>query len=125
MKEILDKLISIEKEVTKERGALDLLALFLRENSPNKWDILVSAGWVSKDYIGSRKYLSHKIQSQFTGSELVKTSRLVIIDSDNPGLAEVLAINTDNDIVEVRNREFFDLDIRHAYLITTARKAAA
>ena len=47
MKEVLNKLMSIEKESSAERGDYNLFALFLREDSSNKWDILVSADWIN------------------------------------------------------------------------------
>lgn len=59
MKELLTKLRLIEKETAKEKGEYNLFALFLREDSPNKWDILVSASWTANkgdalDYLAKK-----------------------------------------------------------------------
>ncbi len=36
-----------------EKGAFDLFALFLREDAPNKWDLLIAADWIDQDKAGA------------------------------------------------------------------------
>lgn len=62
MKELVEKLTTIEKETSAERGEYDLFALFLREDSSNKWDILVSASWISDNKEDALKYLAKKFK---------------------------------------------------------------
>lgn len=39
MKTLIEKLATLEQEVSAEKGAFLLFALFLREDAPNVWDI--------------------------------------------------------------------------------------
>ena len=49
MKEQAEKLRDIEVDLSKEHGDFDLVALFLREDAPNKWDLIISSYWARFD----------------------------------------------------------------------------
>ena len=126
MKEILQKLTAIEKETSAERGEYNLFALFLREDSSNKWDILVSANWINKNKENALKYLAQKIQKAFTPEELFQISRIVIIEENNPALPVLQqAVSIVHGAAEIKDSNFFGLQIKHAYLITSRRSQAA
>lgn len=126
MKEILNKLISIEKETSSQRGEYNLFALFLREDSSNKWDILVSAGWIENNKEEALKYLAQKIQNSFTQSELLLISRIVIIEDTNPALPALQqAFSIEHGSAEIKDTNFFGLQIKQAFLITSRRRQAA
>ena len=40
MKNLLERFIKLEREVSKEMGAFNLFALFLREDEQDLWDIV-------------------------------------------------------------------------------------
>ncbi len=125
MKELVEKLTTIEKETSAERGEYDLCALFLREESSNKWDILVSASWINNKG-EALKYLAQKIQAVFTPDEIVQISRIVIIDNNNPALPALQqAVNIEHGAAEIRDSTFFGLQIKHGFLITSRRTQAA
>lgn len=126
MKEIVNKLRLIEKETATERGEYDLFALFLREDSSNKWDILVAATWIDNNKEEALKYLSKKIQNSFDQSELSFISRIVIIEDNNPALAALpQTINIKEDATELKDANFFGIQIKRAFLIAAGRKQTA
>ncbi len=126
MKEIVNKLITIEKETAAERGDYDLFALFLREDSSNKWDVLVAASWIDNNKEDALKYLAKKIQSLFTQSELLLISRIVLIEDSNPELPALQqTISIEHGSAEVKDSNFFGIQIKHAFLITSRRRQAA
>jgi hypothetical protein len=126
MKELVEKLTIVEKETSAEKGKYDLFALFLREDSSNKWDILVSADWMDERKEEVLKYLSQKIQKAFTPDELFQISRIVIIEKDNPSLPGLQrAFNGEHGAIEIKDATFFGLQIKHAFLITSRRSEAA
>ena len=45
MKEQAVKLKQVENELSNTNGSFELFGLFLREDAPNKWDLLISADW--------------------------------------------------------------------------------
>jgi len=48
MKQILDKFVSLERDIASEKGEFSLFALFLREDAEDNWDLLASAPWLEK-----------------------------------------------------------------------------
>jgi hypothetical protein len=84
MKEILDKLKTVVQSLEKDCGSISLFALFLREDSLKKWDILVSASWLSSSEKKSYETIISKVQSVLTPVELVQFSRVVILDNTDP-----------------------------------------
>lgn len=84
MKEILDKLKSVVDVLEKEHKSMVLFALFLREDSLDKWDIVVSASWLSSSEKNAYDIVISKIQSELDTSELAQLSRVVILDTTDP-----------------------------------------
>lgn len=122
MKYIAIKLRDIEKKMSDERGPFNLFALFMREDAENKWDLLVSSKWISKNKPESLKYIASNVQNALTQKELVKISRIVIIDNDDSALDVIYqSLATEHNIAEIRNSIFFGLPIQHAYIITSQK----
>ncbi len=122
--EILEKLIKIERQVSLEKGDFDLFALFLREDSFEKWDVLVSAMWISADKGEALKYLASKVQNSLNQEELLRISGIIIIEESNPALPALQqAISIEHSSAEIKNSNFFGLQIKHAYLITSKKRS--
>jgi hypothetical protein len=119
--QLLEKLGAIERDVAAEKGLFRFFALFLREDSPGKWDLLVSAPWLDANQQEGMDYLAKQVQSRLNTEELLSLSRLVFIGEDNPGLEAILrGMNVQHgDRIEVRDCNFFGLEIKHAYIITS------
>lgn len=125
MKELVSKFIEIERRTSSEKGEYDLFALFLREGSSDKWDILVAAEWISKNKQLALKYLSQIIQQSFNLNELLKISRIVIVEEDEPALPAIQqTVTCEHSSIEIKDSNFFGLEIKHAYLITSKRRNA-
>lgn len=87
MKEILDKLKTVVQSLESERGPMLLFVLFLREDSLEKWDVVVSASWLSSSEMVAYEITVSKIQAVLSASELLRLSRVVILDSADPVVA--------------------------------------
>jgi len=81
MKEILDKLKTVVQALESEHGPMLLFVLFLREDSLEKWDVVVSASWLSSSEMAAYEIVVSKIQAVLSASELLRLSRIVILDS--------------------------------------------
>ncbi len=116
----IKKMTELEKQVADEKGSFLLFALFLPEESYEKWDILASAPWIDEDKGKAIKYLTKKIQQAVTTEELLMVSRVIVIKADNPVLKDIHnTINIEHDLLEIKNEVFFGIDIRCAYFITS------
>jgi hypothetical protein len=123
MKELIDKLVKLEKDMSAEKGPFLLFALFLREDASDLWDLLIAANWVEKDKAESLKYISNHLSKNLKPNQLIKLSRILFIDADNPGLKAIhMAINIEHGNAEIKDSNFFGLQIKHAYLITSKRQ---
>jgi hypothetical protein len=123
MKELIDKLGKIEKDISAEKGPFLLFALFLREDAPDLWDLLIAANWVEKNKAESLKYISTHLSKSLKPDELIKLSRILLIDSNNPGLKAIhKTIHIEHGNAEIKDSNFFGLQIKHAHLITSKRE---
>lgn len=124
MKEQAEKLIAVEKELSQSKGPFELFALFLREEAPNRWDLVVSSDWARQDEKAAIDLLASKIRTVFTDQEMVMLSRLVVLDKDETSLNAVHnAMQIEHGLAELSDREFFGLAIKRAYLITSKKQA--
>ena len=123
MRELLDKLKILESKLSKEKGNFNLFALFLREEAEDKWDLVVSASWLKSNNKISFDYLAKELKLSITNEQLLLISRIVVLDKGNPGLEAInSAFHVEHGLAEVRDSNFFGLQIKHAYIITSIRE---
>lgn len=120
MKEVLEKLRKVETELSTERGSFNLFALFLREDAPDVWDLVVAAPWTSANRFGVVQEIAAKVQANLDPNELTKLSRIVVFEQNNPALAAVQrALHVEHGRAEIRDSNLFGLQIKHAFVITS------
>jgi len=123
MKEITEKLRTLEQNISEEKGSFLLFALFLREDAPDRWDLLVAAPWIPKSKNTALKYFSNKLIQTLSQKELLKLSRIAIIGPDEPALSAIQqAMHVEHGLAEIKDSNFFGLQIKHAYIITSRRQ---
>lgn len=126
MRKFLEKLIAIERTMAAERGPFTLFALFLREDAPRVWDLVLSAPWTDGNKLENYRYVDKHLRAHLQPKEMMFFSRIVLIDEDNPGLEDVLLEGeVEHGLCELYHREFFGLQIKHAYIITAKMREAA
>lgn len=126
MKEIVKKLRKIESDLSTAKGPFDLFGLFLREDAPDVWDLLVAGSWIEQNKADALREISTTLQQQLTPSELTKLSRVVIIDDTNPALhAIAAALGVEHGTASVKDSNFFGLAIKEAFIITSRTRKAA
>lgn len=125
MKEQAKKLQNVEIDLSKEHGDFELFALFLREEAPNKWDLVVSSDWARSDKKATIKRIVEIIQSTLDPQELNMLSRIIILEKDNTALNALhSAMHVEHGLAEISNSNFFGLAIKHAYVITSKRESS-
>jgi hypothetical protein len=132
IRNIITKLVHIEKEISKDMGQLNLFALLLREGD-EKWDLLVSAAWTDRDKYDSLKYIASKLQSELNQEELFEISGIVIIDDRsiidniNKGIYKYPYKVDYPHVDEITNYDISGITIRHGYIMAlhTSRPSLA
>ena len=123
MKQIIEKLASLERDIASEKGEFSLFALFLREDADDKWDLLASAPWLEANNRESLEYLVNQLRARLDTQELLSLSMIVLLEKGNPVLEAIhKAIKVRHGIAEVRDSISFGVPIKHAYIITSARE---
>ena len=122
MKQIAEKLRNLEKKLAEGKGPFSLFGLFLREDAPEKWDLVVSAPWIDDHEEESLGYLAELLRTSLAPEELLTLSRIVLVEQSNPGLSAVQsAMHVEHGVVELKDCNFFGLDIKSALFITSQR----
>ncbi|MBA7668586.1 hypothetical protein ES703_76699 [subsurface metagenome] len=110
---MLEKLASLEREVSSEKGDFSLFAVFFREDAQDMWDLLVSAPWLEADKKEGLRYLVGELQARLDAREQLSLSRAVILEEDNPVLLSLQRMVTiRHGRAEVRDTNFSGLQIR-------------
>ena len=122
MKQMIEKLASLERDIASEKGEFSLFALFLREDADDTWDLLASAPWLEADKRESLEYLVNQLHARLDTQELLSLSRIVLLEKDNPVLEAIhKEIKVRHGMTEVRDSLAFGVPIKHAYIITSTR----
>lgn len=90
LERVAEKLAGVAKKVEAKKGPLELLGLFLRENSQGLWDLVVAAPWLHSDQRSSYKYIFDHMKEALTEEELVGISHIVILDHGSTVLKSFL-----------------------------------
>ncbi len=122
MREQAIKLQKVECELSDSKGQFELFALFLREDAPNKWDLLISADWARDDKKNSINLIIQEIKKVLNDQEMLMLSRLIILDKDDDAIKAFHgAMHVEHGLAEISDSNFLGLAIKHAYLITSQR----
>jgi hypothetical protein len=123
--ELWEKFLELESHIAEEKGAFALFALFLREDAPNRWDLIVAAPWAGNDTRTAVNYFVGQIKSRLGEQWLTNLSRIVVVDPEEAGVQALnRSIQIEHGKVEVRDSSFFGLPVKQAYIITSKRPPA-
>src|SRR5438445_9370265 len=84
--ELTEKFAELESRIAEEKGPFALFALFMREDAPDRWDLIVSAPWAGEDKRSVVDYFVGQIKSRLGEQGLTSLSRIVVIDPRTPPL---------------------------------------
>ena len=123
MNQLATKVGSVEQDLARDRGPLNLFALLEREDLSDRWDLVVSASWAGQDEATIR-YLTDVIKRHLSPGDMTLLSRVVVLDA---GQDPVKAINESYQVehgqLELSDPASFDLPAKHGYVITSRRAA--
>jgi hypothetical protein len=76
------KLTDVANKIKADRGPLEFVGLFLRDDSPDLWDLVVAAPWLEADERESFEYLATQVRGSLADDELAELSRIVILEHE-------------------------------------------
>lgn len=122
MKETLEKLKVVLKELENKYGSILLFAFFLREGAFGKWDLLISASWLDPRFLESYERIAQFLQGTGEGDK-IQVSRIVLLNVNDPAVAFLQDSYTvpNGSFIEVQNSEslsdWFGFTIRRAFIL--------
>jgi hypothetical protein len=130
MKEIektVEKLRRCEEIIAAERGQFDLFGLFLRDDAPDKWDLVVGGQWFEENEdTASLAFLDMMdvIRASLSKEEMLSLSRVVVLKKKNPELEVMYETMGEGRNIEIEDMVLFGLQIKKGYIITLQRRKA-
>jgi hypothetical protein len=119
MNAFVKKLQRIEQRISAQQGPFDLFAALRPESDLRLWDLLVAAQWLDHWSLKQTRIIAAQLAREFPLPEMVKFSRIAVIERDNPGLRQLhSAVQLEHGVHEFKNVIWFDAKILHAYVIT-------
>jgi hypothetical protein len=108
--------------VSAEKGDFTLFGLFLREGSPGRWDLLVSAKWIDADEHEAIRTFADLLQQHLTRQQLLVFSHIHPVRTQANDFLQALQRkvgNVEHGLVEVRG-EIAGMLIEQGYVISFA-----
>lgn len=124
MKELALKVKAIANRIVAKKGQpFTLVAVVIRDDAPNVWDVLFSAPWLDSHRPQSLQFLSEQLNHGLSKRQLLLISRIAIIEAGSPILlAFQRAVHIENGIAEFENCSFDGLALKHAYVLWSTRE---
>lgn len=120
MRDFYQKLHLALTQLENEHDEISLFAIFLRDNSLDLWDLIVSAQWLNSSDLNSLKIVCSKIQDSLKGSEILKLSHVVILDIDDP---TVIFLRENYEVLHGHPGKLIDPEILSERLNFTIKRA--
>lgn len=118
----LEKLQQVMRAVARKKGPFTLFGLFLREDAPDKWDLVVSSAWLEEGKLKALGEFVEELAAAVGEEQILSLSRIVTVNQDDPALDAILrAVQVDDGSVEIHDSNFFGLQIKHAYIFRSKR----
>lgn len=126
MKELIERLKLAVKDLEKSKGSLLIFAIFLREDSLEKWDIVVAASWLDHSEMESYKTVSSALHDHLKPSDFLNVARIVILPSKDPVVSFLINLETvENGGYKQLSSEAltdnFGFKIKRAYLLRSKK----
>jgi len=122
-KELVQKFISLEKQLAGEKGGFILFGMFRREESLT-WDVVISSFWIGNDTGEPLKYIVSKIKSELNQDEMTTLSGIILLEPSNEFVKAVNEeFDTEHKIVKCGREDFNGISVEKGYIITSKRTA--
>jgi hypothetical protein len=107
----------------EQRGAVYLFALFEREETAGKWDIVLSSEWSDNERFDAVQLIADALVPKLTPEELSALSRIFVAPSHDPAVEELIEADQ---VVHVERFyasgfSFMGVPIKQVYIFQTRK----
>lgn len=123
MNSFIDKILEVEKKVSNEIGEFNLFGLFEREDLKDRYDVVLSLDLKKMNKNDLFTIIHSEFRKILSNEQLVKFSRFVYLKPDDPFVLTLnMAMGVEHGSVEIKNSNFNNIPIKHAFLFSSKRK---
>ena len=121
--DLATELLSVEETLSRHWGGFVLFALLMREDSPDKWDLVVSAAWAGRyDRREIIERIANALRTRAPRIDLAAISRIVILDPSDPFVKTVTRnVKVEHGRFECQLCWFNGFFIRHGLIVTSVK----
>jgi hypothetical protein len=114
------------KKLEARKGPFTFFGLFMREDSPNLWDLVVSAPWLGDADLDTLRKFINELADEFGEAELMNFSRVVTLTPRDESLRRILdEVGTVRKPIEKTGVDLFGLPVREAHILKARRPRIA
>ena len=118
----IEKLRKVMNRVSAEKGDFVLFGLFLTEEAPDRWDLVVSAPWLEKGKLKALSEFTEILSSIVGQKEVLSLSKIVTLNHDEPSLKAILkAVQVEDGPTVLQDNNLFGLEVKQAYILRAKR----
>lgn len=106
--QLTDDFKRLESKIARQKGSFALFALFLRDDAPDRWDLIASAPWFGNDRSSTLNYFVSEIKANLGPGALTNLARIVLLDPQDVAVQNLnRTIQVEHGNTEVRDSSFF------------------
>jgi hypothetical protein len=118
------KLDRVLHAIEAQRGPFVLAGLFMREDAPGRWDLVVSAPWLQRGKLVALDDFVKRLSDALGQEEVLSLSRVVTLNRKDPALKRILQeLGSITQPVEKVGHNLFGLPVEHAYVLRAHGRA--
>lgn len=124
-RDLVEKLKPAIQEIVAEKGAVSLVALFLREDAPGVWDLVIAAPWARDDarYRDNLNDVISVIKKHLRTDEFLNLSRIILTDPANEYVKSINSryhVGAGQSLDCASHQIFFGMPMRQATIFKSA-----
>jgi hypothetical protein len=120
MNGLLASLKNVENELTQTKGEFALFAAFSAADSPDDWDLVVSAPWAPRHRTETLRLFVDALDRQLSPADRLTITRVVVVEPSDRDVQQInTTFETENEVVEVSGEEHFGYFIARGYVIAS------
>lgn len=122
MKTLADKVKAL-LPILEQRGTVYLFALFEREETSGKWDIVLSSEWSDNERADAVRLISDALVPKLNPEEISALSRVFIAPSHDPAVEELIEADQAQHVERfyASGFSFMGVPIRQLYVFRTQK----
>ena len=119
MNEFQEPLQQVEARLARENGPFTFFALLLRDDAPDRWDLVAAASWMGENRMATIRIVYDAVYAIFPKELVIRLSRVAPLDPHDPRLqAFARHYPVQHGWREIRNEVFLGQRIVEGFIVT-------